>query len=185
MKNKNTILVVLAIILLLGIILLVTKKEITFRTYTSLNSNSIQNFVESKTYLDTIVMVGLDKLGIGGYSVQIRPQQGTAKIDDEFTAEAFILGNQYNSVIYTKESLNRYSAIKILAHELIHLEQYRSGKIKKLGNGSIEWNGELIEDITTIPYNEREWEKEAFDRGSDLEKEIRKELIEPARWDIH
>jgi len=178
MKKKNTILIVLAIILLLGIILLVTKKEITFRTYTSLNRNAITNLVKSKTYLDTIVMVGLDKLGIGGYSVQIRPQKGTAKIDDEFTAEAFIIGNQYNSVIYTKESLSRGTAIRILAHELIHLEQYRSGKIKKLGNGSIEWNGELIEDITTIPYNEREWEKEAFDKGKDLEKEIRKELTQ-------
>ena len=178
MKNKNTILIILLIIVVIGIIYLVTRKEETFKTYSPLNRNAITNLVKSKTYLDTIVMVGLDKLGIGGYSVQIRPQQGTTKIDDEFTAEAFILGNEYNSVIYTKESLGRGTAIKILAHELIHLEQYRSGKIKKLGNGSIEWNGELIEDITTIPYNEREWEKEAFDKGRDLEKEIRKELIQ-------
>jgi hypothetical protein len=122
-------------------------------------------------------MVGLDKLGIGGYAVQIRPQQGTVKIDDEFTTEAFIFGNENQSVIYTKESLGRGTAIKILAHELIHLEQYRSGKIKRIGTKGVEWNGELIEDITTIPYNEREWEKEAFDKGRELEKEIRKELI--------
>ena len=178
MKNKNTVLIVLAIIIVGILILLLTKKETTFRTYTSLNNNYIQNFVQSKTYLDTIVMVGLDRLGINGYSVHIRPQQGKAKIDDEFTAEAFILGNQYNSVIYTKESLSRGTAIKILAHELIHLEQYKSGKIKRVGTKGVEWDGELIEDITTIPYNEREWEKEAFDKGRDLEKQIRKELYE-------
>jgi len=178
MKNKNTVLIVLAIIIVGILILLLTKKETTFRTYTSLNNNYIQNFVQSKTYLDTIVMVGLDRLGINGYSVHIRPQQGTIKIDDEYSTEAFILGNEYQSAIYTKESLNRYTAIKILAHELIHLEQYRSGKIKRVGTKGVEWDGELIEDITTIPYNEREWEKEAFDKGRELEKEIRKELIE-------
>ena len=178
MKNKNTVLIVLAIIIVGILILLLTKKETTFRTYTSLNNNYIQNFVQSKTYLDTIVMVGLDRLGIGGYSVQIRPQQGTVKIDDEYSTEAFILGNEYQSVIYTKESLGRGTAIKILAHELIHLHQYRSGKIKRVGTKGVEWDGELIEDITTIPYNEREWEKEAFDRGRVLEKEIRNILIE-------
>jgi hypothetical protein len=178
MKNKNTILIVLAIIIVGLLILLLTKKETTFRTYTSLNNNYIQNFVQSKTYLDTIVMVGLDKLGINGYSVQIRPQQSTIKIDDEFTTEAFIIGNENQSVIYTKESLGRGTAIKILAHELIHLEQYRSGKIKRVGTKGVEWDGELIEDITLIPYNEREWEKEAFSKGRELEKEIRKELIE-------
>ena len=178
MKNKNTVLIVLAIIIVGILILLLTKKETTFRTYTSLNNNYIQNFVQSKTYLDTIVMVGLDRLGINGYSVHIRPHQGTIKIDDEYSTEAFILGNEYQSAIYTKESLNRYTAIKILAHELIHLEQYRSGKIKRVGTKGVEWDGELIEDITTIPYNEREWEKEAFDKGRELEKEIRKELIE-------
>lgn len=177
MKNKNTVLIVLAIIIVGLLILLLTRKETTFRTYTSLNNNYIQNFVESKTYLDTIVMVGLDRLGINGYSVQIRPQQGTVKIDDEFTTEAFIFGNENQSVIYTKESLGRGTAIKILAHELIHLEQYRSGKIKRVGTKGVYWDGELIEDITTIPYNEREWEKEAFDKGRELEKEIRKELI--------
>ena len=178
MKNKNTVLIVLAIIIVGILILLLTKKETTFRTYTSLNNNYIQNFVQSKTYLDTIVMVGLDRLGIGGYSVQIRPQQGTVKIDDEYSTEAFILGNENQSVIYTKESLGRGTAIKILAHELIHLEQYKSGKIKRVGTKGVEWDGELIEDITTIPYNEREWEKEAFDRGRVLEKEIRNILIE-------
>ena len=178
MKNKNILLVVLAIIIIGLLILLLTKKETTFRTYTSLNNNYIQNFVQSKTYLDTIVMVGLDRLGINGYSVHIRPQQGSFKIDDEFTTEAFILGNENQSVIYTKESLNRYTAIKILAHELIHLDQYRSGKIKRVGTKGVEWDGELIEDITIIPYNEREWEKEAFSKGRDLEKEIRKELIQ-------
>ena len=178
MKNKNTLLIILLILSIIGLILLVVKKEEPFRTYTALNRNAIQNLVESKPYLDTIVMVGLDKLGINRYSVHIRPQQGSLKIDDEFTTEAFIIGNTFNSVIYTKESLSRGTAIKILAHELIHLQQYKSGKLKKLVGKSVEWNGELIEDITLIPYNEREWEKEAFDKGRDLEKEIRNELYE-------
>lgn len=178
MKNKNTILVVLAIIIVGLLILLLTKKETTFRTYTSLNNNYIQNFVESKAYLDTIVMVGLDRLEINGYSVHIRPQQGSIKIDDEFTTEAFILGNENQSVIYTKESLGRGTAIKILAHELIHLKQYRSGKIKRVGTKGVEWDGEIIEDITLIPYNEREWEIEAFKEGKELEKQIREILIE-------
>lgn len=122
-------------------------------------------------------MVGMDKLGINGYSVQIRPQIKTRKIDDEFTTEAFIVGNEYNSVIYTKESLGRETAIKIFAHELIHLQQYRSGKIKLIGNKGIEWGGEIIEDVSLIPYNEREWEIEAFKEGKELEKQIREILI--------
>ena len=178
MKNKNTVLIILLIISIILLLLLVLKKETTFNSYTPINKNYVQNFVKTQTYLDTIVAVGLDRLGISGYSVHIRPQQGSVKIDDEYSTEAFILGNQYQSAIYTKTSLTRGSAIKILAHELIHLEQYRSGKLKKVGIGSVEWNGEHIEDITTIPYDKREWEKEAFLKGRELEKEIRKELYE-------
>ena len=178
MKNKNNILLIIFVIIaIVGIILLVTRKEPTFKTYTAINKNYIQNFVQSKTYLDTIVVVGLDKLGISGYSVHIRPQQGSIKIDDEYSTEAFILGNEYQSVIYTKESLSRITAIKILSHELIHLQQYRSGKIKRIGPKGVEWDGILIDDITSIPYNEREWEIEAFDKGRELEKEIRNELL--------
>ena len=178
MKNKNTLLIILLIISIIALILLVVKKEEPFKSYTPLNLNYVQNYVQSKTYLDTIVMVGLDKLGIGGYSVQIRPQQGSIKIDDEFSTEAFIIGNEYQSVIYTRESLGRGTAIKILAHELIHLQQYRSRKLIKLEGKNVEWDGNIINDITSIPYEEREWEKEAFEKGRELEKEIRKELIQ-------
>jgi len=178
MKNKNTLLIILLIISIIALILLVVKKEEPFKSYSSINSNYIQNFVESKTYLDTIVMVGLDKLGIGGYSVHIRPQEASIKIDDEFSTEAFIIGNEYQSVIYTRESLGRGTAIKILAHELIHLQQYRSRKLIKLEGKNVEWDGNIINDITSIPYNEREWEKEAFEKGRELEKEIRNELIQ-------
>ena len=178
MKNKNTLLIILLILSIIALILLVVKKEEPFRAYTPLNTNSVKNYVQSKSYLDTIVMVGLDKLGIGGYSVHIRPQQGSIKIDDEYSTEAFIIGNVFNSVIYTKESLTRGTAIKILAHELIHLQQYKSGKLAKLEGRNVQWNGNIINDITSIPYNEREWEKEAFEKGKELEKEIRKELYE-------
>lgn len=178
MKNKNTLLIILLILSIIGLILLVVKKEEPFRTYIPINANYVQNNVQSKTYLDTIVMVGLDKLGIGGYSVLIRPQEGSIKIDDEYSTEAFIIGNAFQSVIYTKESLSRGTAIKILAHELIHLQQYKSGKLVKLEGANVQWNGNIINDITSIPYNEREWEKEAFEKGKDLEKEIRIELYD-------
>lgn len=122
-------------------------------------------------------MVGFDKLGINNYSTIIR-EQIPKEIDDEFTTQAYIIGNQSNSIIFIKESFTRNEAIRILSHELIHLEQYRSGKIKRVGKRGVEWDGKLIEDINTIPYKDREWEKEAFSKGRELEKQIRKELIQ-------
>lgn len=64
-------------------------------------------------------------------------------------------------------------ALEVMAHELVHAEQYHTGKLKKrfmLKKGWLHyWNGKLGSKGTTYnAYREQPWEKEAWSRQASL-----------------
>jgi hypothetical protein len=61
-------------------------------------------------------------------------------------------------------NFNKYNILKTLAHEMVHLHQFNRGDLKKKGN-KIFWKNE---DITHVPYKDREFEAEAFGKERDL-----------------
>jgi len=80
-------------------------------------------------YADTIVYKGLEYLNLQDIEITLLNGESTAlaKIMDGQTLSAFIVRNfAHNYTLYIDEDISRTKAIKILAHELIHLEQKES-----------------------------------------------------------
>lgn len=173
MKNKKTLWIILAVVLLTLSLILLIGKEQTFKIINFSNENGVRNTAE-KQYLDTIVQVGLDKLELKGITVLVEPMKQNLEIGD-YDVEAYIVGNSNQYIIFIKP-MSRDKSIEVLSHELIHLFQSERGKLQKRSNYLI-WEGDTILNPNEIEYGNRPWEKEAFLFGRYLEKEIRRDLI--------
>jgi hypothetical protein len=177
MKNKNTILIIVLVLLLLSLLIyLGTKPEKTFKRVELSNKNFVLN-QGSRPYLDTIVQVGLDKIGIENHTLLIKEQTNEINLGDEIFTEAFIIYKNNQSIIFIKPSLKRTNAIKIISHELVHLQQYLDKRLIILGNGIVCWENDTI-NLSSTPYDKRPWENEAFNYGPLLEEDIKSILYE-------
>jgi len=179
---KNTIIkyagiILLILLIIFGIYKLATTKEKTFRLVNIEKNNFIQNKTD-KPYLDSIVHVGMNELGVSGTYIIIRPLTKEVKqqFSNELQFKAHIkgLGKQY--VIWI-DDMDRSETILVLSHELIHLRQYYNGKLV-VSNDTIKWNNQIIPltELSTIEYNARPWEIEAFQEQKYLDIDIRKVL---------
>lgn len=167
-------------ILLLGLIFFLLNKqnkEQYFNPIELSENNGIVNF-SKHNYVDTVVSIGLDVLNIKNNYVTIRdvPEQivENFKKQNDMDLGASIIGTNDQYIIYINE-LSRITSTKIISHELIHLEQYDSGRLRVISSGVVLWEGKEM-NVLDIPYNERPWEKEAFRRQDDLEKKILEKL---------
>lgn len=177
MKNKLTLIVVIIVLILLSVLIyFASRPEETFKTIQLSNKNLVSNR-GSRTYLDTIVQVGLDQMGIDGEIVMVKEQPVQRDLGDDFESEAYIIYNKGQSIIFITPKINRLKAIQIISHELIHLEQYRTERLQILKGGYVCWENDTI-DITTTPYDKRPWELEAFNYGPLLEEDIKSILYE-------
>lgn len=164
---------VVAILLAIVIYFLLTYKESSFNRIKITETNGVLNRTED-LYLDTIVHVGLKELNISGISVLINPLEKKL-MSGEYDIQAHIVGNTNQFIIFTK-SFNRRKAIEVISHELIHLEQYRTERLIKLGS-TVVWEGVPYPLIGLLPYLDRPWEVEAFVLGEELKDKIDKILI--------
>jgi hypothetical protein len=175
MKNKSTIIISIVVILLLSILIyLSTRPEEKFKVVKLSNKNFVLN-QGSRPYLDTIIQVGLDKMGIEGHTMLIKEQERKQDLGDEFSSEAFIMYKNNQSIIFIKPSLTRTKSIKILSHELVHLQQYLDERLIVFENGYVCWENDTL-DFRQIPYDKRPWEREAFNYSPILEEDIKKVL---------
>ena len=180
MKNtiiKYTWIIFLILLLIFGIYKLSTRKERTFKIVQIDKHNFIQNKTD-KPYLDSIVHVGMNELGINGTYIIIRSltKETKKQFSTDIELKAYIkgLGKQY--VIWV-DDMGRDETIRVLSHELIHLRQYYNGKLV-VSDGLIKWNDQIIpvNELSTIEYNARPWEIEAFQEQKYLDIDIRKVL---------
>lgn len=172
-KNKNIGLIILFLFLAIIAIIVFTYREKTFNLVELGKENAVLNRTD-KLYLDTIVSVGLNELGISGITVLIDPLEKELTTE-EFEILAHIIGTQNQFIIYTNE-FSREKALEVMSHELIHLQQYNTGRLVKTDGGVI-WEGYYIESIEEIPYMARPWELEAFVLGENLKRTLRVILI--------
>ncbi len=73
--------------------------------------------------------------------------------------------------IQLKKDMPFLTKIITLAHELVHVSQYVTGRLAMFVDASgttVMWEGESLGDFTLIPYQARPWEKEAFAMERDL-----------------
>ena len=172
-KNRNIIIIVLVILLAVLTTVLITYREKTFNIIELGKENAVLNRTD-KLYLDTIVSVGLNELGVAGITVLIDPLEKELTTE-EFEILAHIIGTQNQFIIFTNE-FSREKALEVMSHELIHLQQYNTGRLVKTDGGVI-WEGYYIESIAEIPYMARPWELEAFVLGENLKRTLRVILI--------
>jgi hypothetical protein len=178
--KKNTIITILIILVVIGLFFLLKHANKTqyFNKVTLSEDNYVFNLGEDK-YADTIVFVGLNELGIKGCSVTI--EEMPQKVKDLFfqqnqmNLQAAVFGENDMYDILTSD-LNRSDAILVLSHELIHLKQYRSGRLEYIDDGFVKFDNKVYK-VTDIPYNNRPWEVEAFNEQYDLTKRVSKILI--------
>lgn len=179
MKTRNIILIVCSLLLLGFIVYFFSKTEdVKFRT---IQLNKMSNSVTNNTiyeYYDTILYIGLNKLNLDNIDLSVIPLSEEAKRDfanqgGDLTAHLReFMGNYYLYI----DDISKNKSIEVLSHELIHLQQYDSG-ILSYKNDTLTWKGQKY-SRTEIPYDNRPWENEAFDKGNVLSSAIEKELIE-------
>lgn len=178
--KKSTILTILIILGLIGLYFLIAHlNKVQYYNKVKLSDkNYVFNFTKDK-YVDTIVMVGLDQLGVKECSVTIEDMPDRIKQlfydQNQLNLQATVFGDNFMFDILTSE-LNRNEAILIISHELIHLKQYNSGRLVKLDDGFVTFDNKVYK-VTDIPYNNRPWEKEAFDQQYELSDKVSKILI--------
>lgn len=179
-ENKNIIIILLSVFILsimwFGIISNPSPKN--FNRIPLVINNNITNHTDIK-YLDTIVHVGLKHLKIEGKTIIIKELINTPpnfyKNNQGYEMNAYIVGNKTQYIIFVKSS-GRESLIETLSHEMIHLFQFSSGTLELCPTHLI-WKGKLYGPNDYIPYEIREWEKEATYLGNILQRHIKKDLL--------
>jgi len=162
----------------IGLVILIAVKanasEEPFKQVELSDNNTILNNV-SVTYLDTIMSVGLDKMGIAGVTVVISDLSDAAK--DQFNGELKAHVRFFNGVYYLfVDKLGRYESMQVIAHEIIHINQYNTGKLYYDQNGQLFWDGELF-DLNNIEYERRPWERDAYSDEGKLYSEMYSTLV--------
>jgi hypothetical protein len=177
MKRKNIVIGILVIILIGFLIYLISnQKERTFERVILSHNNIITNKT-SKLYLDTLVSEGLDVLGLKGEYVMIKDMNPSLKgsLGPDTELRAFIIGERNQYIIYV-DDLNREESLTILSHELIHLQQYSSGRLIRMEDHFMMFDGNVY-NVNEIPYKKRPWEIEAFKNETDLKIKLEELLF--------
>jgi len=151
-----------------------TYQEQPFKQFDIETTNMVANRTEDN-YLDSVVYVGLNELGMDSLAITIRPITDEVKqqFDSEGTLKAHILGRGRQYIIFL-DDMGRDESIKVLSHELIHLRQYVTQKLI-LHKNEVIWDGKVISgyEVSESKYNDRPWEIEAFAEQRQLENKIR------------
>lgn len=167
-KHTNKIIAIVGIILLILFLWKAFSTEEPYNKVVLLHANNILNET-GMTYIDTTVSVGLNAAGVVGANVIIKeltPEVMGKFNQDQLGVELYgaIVGSRYNFILYIRD-VSRFEAVKIVAHEIIHLMQYRSARLMVLPPDRVIWEDDTLtsDDIYNIPYVDRPWEREAFD----------------------
>jgi hypothetical protein len=177
MKNLIKVLLIILLMLIIYFFIKNSQKDNYFKSISLSTSNSITN-IANKQFMDTIVSVGLNVLDVKNCYITIKPMDDNIRnrflSQNGLNLQACVIGTSDLYDIYI-EDINKDDAITVLSHELIHLKQYNSGDLDVIGDGIVLWKGQKI-NVMDITYEQRPWEKEAFDNQGDVSVKIKKIL---------
>jgi hypothetical protein len=164
--------VILILLLILLIYKIFTYKEQTFNKFEFKHYHKVFNMTET-SYLDTIVHSGLQSLNIDSVIVIIKPLKNKeGMLPGDLVAKAYIKTNGIQYIIFI-DKLDRNENITTLSHELIHLKQYYKKELILIDNGKIPiWKGDTI-NLNEYTYENRPWEKEAYDNQNKIASEMK------------
>lgn len=165
---KNQYLKILGVILLLVLIILIIIKngvvERTFNQVTLSKDNQIYNRTKTP-YYDTIMSVGLSSMNIKNVKVIITNLSKEAKNKFEGELKAHIRYHQGIFYLFINDE-SRVASIDIISHEIIHIIQYQSQNLIFENDKVFYKNTEY--DLMRIPYENRPWEIEAFEKQNEV-----------------
>lgn len=117
-----------------------------------------------------IVQRGLDKLGLDVEVEIVDLIPDNYQVLSNYKLRGLVSASgrgKYRMKIYPY--LNNYETTKVIAHELIHVDQYVSGGLKMVSPRKVRFRNRIV-DIEKTPYNKRPWELDAERRGRKLER---------------
>jgi hypothetical protein len=167
MSNRKKILGISAIAVLSIVLvsyLIMNEEDKPFNQITIEYNNSVFNN-NLPPYYDTILYTGLNAAGIVGITLTVDKLSDVARnqFDGELKAHIRYFNNMYYLFI---DNYDRQEAIEVIAHELIHIQQYNSGDLIYY-DGKVWWKGEEF-DLSNIEYTKRPWEDDAFANQSQM-----------------
>lgn len=164
-KNIFKIIVALIVVFLVSFLLLITRAaDRPFNQVTLSNVNSITNG-SLPSFYDTIISVGLDQAGLKDQNVVVNTLSDGAREQFEGELKAHI--REVNGSFYLFISdLDREDAIRVICHEIVHMQQYISGDLV-YQDGNLIWKGQNV-DLQRVEYQERDWETDAFRKENQL-----------------
>lgn len=169
--DKNYLKILGVLFLFLIVIFFIWKNGVIERPF-----NQVETYPDitiynrtNKSFYDTILNVGLKQMNLKPV-VTIMTLSNETKANFDGQLKAHIRYDDGSYVLFI-DDLSRIDAIDVISHEIIHIDQYESRKII-YENGVLIWDGQEI-DFQNIPYNERPWEVEAFEKQNDLSKTIK------------
>ena len=178
MKGKSHILVQIILGILLFVLLFFSVYEKSNNTVFNKVTYSDQNHVFNKTentFLDTITLAGMNTLHIKNTSVLIAPLLRN-EVENNLELKGYITQTDGGYIIFIKNT-DRLESIEILSHELVHMNQLYSGRLKNTKN-TVTFD-KIVYDSKSLPeYLKRPWEMEAFSKQKEIQSQIIKELYQ-------
>lgn len=164
-KNIFKIVIAVIVVFLISFILLISRAaDRPFNQVALSDVNSITNGVLPSFY-DTIISVGLDQAGIKDRNIIVNTLSDGAR--EQFQGELKAHIREVNGSFYLFISdLDREDAIRVICHEIVHVQQYISGDLVYQDDILI-WKGQNV-DLQRVEYQEREWEIDAFRKENQL-----------------
>lgn len=174
-KSFWKVLVILFLVFIVFFLLKTQAEDKPFNQVDLTYKNTITNSLNLH-YYDTVLSVGMDQMGISGYSVSVSKLSENAKsqFDGELRAHIRFLNSHFYLFI---DEMNRRESIDVISHEIIHMQQYISGDLFYDEKGNVNWKGQDIE-LNSSEYDKRPWESDAFSRQNQLSNSIEKILLQ-------
>ena len=186
MKDKKWLFILLGIGLLALVLLFIFTPRIDtdFPNIVVEETHYIKNNTDID-YLDKIISAGLMEVGMDTIYLTVLPVGKNDKISGTNLALAgrIIPGPRGSSqyIMQLEESMTFREIIKTVAHEIIHIQQYQSGRliVNRNEDGSLTgfatWDGWNRYDVNKLKYHEYPWEIDAYKNDDELyEKMIRR-----------
>ena len=170
MLQGNTTIKIMAVALLILLILIFWdsyNSNIPYKDITINSDNTIVNKTEQR-YLDTALLVALNEAQVSGITVII--EDLTPSVREQFRQfsdihlSAAVVGNGKQFILFV-DRFSHKGALTPISHEVIHIMQYYSGRLKSIPDYGVVWDSDTIsyDVLRATNYRERPWEMEAFD----------------------
>lgn len=166
--------VVLIVLFIIGLIVYFTTLEPMVKksyeiphTFEFVNTTSFHE-VDTIVYVGTRYIIGKDSL-----KMNILSNKRFFSKNPEYEAILEKYPSHYN--LHLSHKLDSREISTVVAHELVHLDQYLKNRLI-IKEDSILFNGKIYS--AELPYKERPWEQEAFEKQDSMRIKLNELLYE-------